>query len=68
MAPMKPHEISAALKLARVTQASIARKLGLTPGTISGVINNSNRKSKRVRREVAHALGRPYKAVWGRIA
>jgi Ner family transcriptional regulator len=60
-------EVKAEMVLKRVSQTQIADSLGITPGTVSAVING-HRKSKRVQRAIAEALGLKYETLWGKAA
>ncbi len=60
---MDPREIKAALMLKGVTQASIARKLGITPSLISMVIQGKE-KTPRVRQAIAEVIGKKVEEIW----
>lgn len=60
---MNPREIKAALMLKGVTQASIAKKLGITPSLISMVIQGRE-KTPRVRRAIAEEIGKKVEEIW----
>ena len=60
---MQPHEIRAALVLARVTITSIARDLGVKPPTVHAVITGK-RPTPRIRQAIAEAIGRPVEEVF----
>jgi transcriptional regulator with XRE-family HTH domain len=63
---MQPHEIKAALMLARVRQASIARKLGLSQSYVSEVIRGT-RRSPVIEGAIAAVIGRDPVDVFGPI-
>ena len=60
---MKPNEIKAALILAEVSQASIAKKLGVSRAAIFYVING-DRPSPRIRAAIAEAISQPVSEVF----
>jgi lambda repressor-like predicted transcriptional regulator len=60
---MKPNEIKAALMLNGKQAAEIARKLNLTRGHVSNVINGHTR-NRRVEAEIAAAIGKRLDEVW----
>ena len=64
---MKAHEIKAALTLKNVSQADIARKLGVKRMTVNGVIAGRG-KSERIQQEVAKVIGKPVEEVWPQSA
>lgn len=64
---MTAREIKAALVLRGVRQSDIARKLKLSPAYISDVIAR-NRRSDRVERAVAQAIGEPVNMVFTETA
>ncbi|MEN6420956.1 MAG: helix-turn-helix domain-containing protein [Smithella sp.] len=56
-------EIQDALDESPVTQAAIARDLGITPVTVSDVVKGRT-NSQRVHKAIAEAIGRDIKEVW----
>jgi transcriptional regulator with XRE-family HTH domain len=60
-------EVKARMVRKKISQALIANKLELTPGTVSAVVNGK-RKSKRVQEAIAEELGVKYETLWGRPA
>jgi lambda repressor-like predicted transcriptional regulator len=56
---MKPEDIQCALKKKRVTQKDIAINLGVSPMSVSTIINK-HRTSDRIMRAVATAIGREH--------
>ncbi|HEX3048676.1 MAG TPA: helix-turn-helix domain-containing protein [Bacillota bacterium] len=63
VAIITPSEIKAALILKGITQASIAKKLGVSSSLVSMVIHGTE-KSKKVRREIAGILGKSVRDIW----
>jgi lambda repressor-like predicted transcriptional regulator len=61
---MQPHEIKAALMLARVRQAAIARACGFSQSYVSEVIRG-NRRSPKIERAVAKAIGKEPVEIFG---
>jgi len=60
---MKPLDIQYQLKLRGITQASIARELGVSEMHVSAVINKQ-RISDRVMKAVAHKIRRDHRNVF----
>ena len=60
---MKPNERKAAMMLAGVTGAAIARDLGCRGSHVSMVLNGG-RRSARVEGAIAKAIGRPVEEVF----
>jgi lambda repressor-like predicted transcriptional regulator len=60
---MHPADIQAHLKKAAVTQAEIARSLGVTPTSVSSVIHGRYR-SDRIRLAISRAIGHPISQLW----
>ena len=60
---MKPLEIKVELMRANVTQAAIARNLGVTPVSVLRVIENQS-ASRRIRIAIAQAIKREVKQIW----
>jgi lambda repressor-like predicted transcriptional regulator len=60
---MHPEDIKSALRKRGVTQADIARRLGVSKTTINYVITGKM-QSRRVAEAIAEAAGRPVKALW----
>lgn len=60
-------QVKAKMVLKKISQTHIAEKLGVTPGTVSAVVNGK-RKSKRVQVAIAEELGVKYETLWGRAA
>ncbi|MCL6591610.1 MAG: helix-turn-helix domain-containing protein [Firmicutes bacterium] len=58
-----PLEIKSALILKGITQASIARNLGVSPSLVSHVIHGTE-KNKKVRMEIARILEKPIREIW----
>jgi len=58
-----PREIRAALVLADIKQANIARMLGVTRAAVSNTIAGRRRKP-RIRQAIALAISKPVDAVW----
>lgn len=58
-------ERKAKLVMAHVSQAEVARKLGVSVGHVSEVVRGQ-RRSPRVERAVAESLGMPVEEVFGR--
>jgi transcriptional regulator with XRE-family HTH domain len=58
-----PEEIRAALLLKKITQASIAKKLGVSPSLVSRVIHGIE-KNKRVQKEISDIIGKPIRGIW----
>lgn len=63
----KNNEIKALLVRKGIRQVDIARKLNVTRGTVSAVLNGL-RESNRVRRTIARALGLKVSDLWPREA
>ena len=61
---MKPTEIKAALILRGIKIVDIAKGIGVTQPTVTMTMYGI-RKSERVRRAIAEAIGWSYKDVWG---
>jgi lambda repressor-like predicted transcriptional regulator len=59
-------EIQNALDESPVTQAAIARDLGITPVTVSDVVKGRT-NSQRVHKAIAEAIGKDVKEVWPEI-
>lgn len=59
--------VKAAMVSKNVPQTLIVAKLGVTPGTVSAVVNGK-RKSKRVQTAIAEELGMKYETLWGKAA
>ena len=59
--------VKAKMVLKRISQTQIADKLDITPGTVSAVVNGK-RKSKRVQKAIAEALGVKYESLWNDAA
>lgn len=49
---------------ADVSQAEIARQLGITPPAVCSAIHGRTR-SQRIRRAIADAVNKPYSWLWG---
>lgn len=64
---MKPNEIKAELVRANVTQADIARDLGVKRMTVHCVIAGRG-KSARIQREVARRLGKNVEEIFPKSA
>jgi len=60
---MEPDEIQIALKRAGVTQADIARRLGVHPASVSRVISGHS-VSDRIRLAIADSVHRDVKSIW----
>jgi Ner family transcriptional regulator len=60
---MHPEDIKAALRKRGVTQADIARRLGVSKTTINYVITGKT-LSRRVAEAIAEASGKPLKSLW----
>jgi predicted transcriptional regulator len=60
-------KVKAKMVLKKISQTHIATKLGITPGTVSAVVNRK-RKSKRVQRAIADELGEKYESLWNDAA
>lgn len=60
---MTPKEIKAALLAADISQAGLARDLGVSRSLIYQVIHN-DATSHRVRCHIAKAVGRPVGEIW----
>lgn len=58
-----PEEIKASLILKKITQNSIAKKLGVTPSMVSMVIHGTE-KSPKVRKGIAKVLGKRVRDIW----
>jgi lambda repressor-like predicted transcriptional regulator len=61
--PMQPNEIKAALVLAEVSQAAIAREADFSPAYVSDVIAG-NRRNARIEQLIASAIGKPVARVF----
>ena len=57
-----PEKIRSQLALRKITQVSIARKLDVSRNHVHSVING--RKSDRVRRAIAEAIGYDVREIW----
>ncbi len=60
---MEPIDIRILLMRAKVSQNSIAKKLGITQGFVGQVILGL-RTTKYVREAIAEAVGKPIKKLW----
>lgn len=60
---MEPREIKALMMLKGITSASIAKKGKVTRTWVSLVLNN-RRRSTRIRKLIAKAVGRPMHELW----
>ena len=60
---MEPHEIRAALVLAKTTITAIAAQCGVKPPAVHQVINNE-RPNHRIREAIAETIGRPVEEIW----
>lgn len=60
---MKPNEIKAALVLNGITATSIAKTIGLPRPNVSETISGV-RKTKRIRKAIANAIGMPVEEVF----
>lgn len=60
-------KVKAKMVLERISQTQIADQLGITPGTVSAVVNG-HRKSRRVQKAIAEKLGLKYETLWGDAA
>jgi hypothetical protein len=61
--PLSPLERKAALVMAQVKQSAIARSVGLSQAYVSDVIAG-NRRSEKIERAVAAAIGLPVDEVF----
>jgi len=62
---MHPADIQAELKKKGITQAAIARELGVSQLHVSAVIHDpENRQSDRVMQAVAKAIGRDHREIF----
>lgn len=57
------HVIQASLKLRRLRQAEIAKRLSVSPAVVSQVIHGT-RTSKRIRNYIARVIGVPGRNLW----
>lgn len=60
---MEPSEIRVALLRAGTSQVTIARKLEVTPGAITRVIDGDS-ASDRIRKAIAEAINTDVRAIW----
>ncbi len=60
---MEPREIKALMMLNNITNASIAKKGKVTRTWVSLVLNN-RRRSSRIRKLIAKAVGKPVHELW----
>jgi transcriptional regulator with XRE-family HTH domain len=60
---LTPQEIKANLILKGITQASIAKKLGVTESLVSMVIHGKVKNSE-VRKAIAKAIGKPVREIF----
>lgn len=60
---MHPADITATLRKAGTSQAQIARKLKITPTTVSQVVRGRG-TSRRVQQAIARAAGVPVTTLW----
>ncbi len=51
----------------KISQTDIANNLSIKPSTVSGIVNG-HRKSLRIQKAIAEALGMPYEKLWGKSA
>lgn len=56
-------EVKSKMVLHKISQAEIAEQLCITPGTVSAVVNG-HRKSRRVQKAIADALGVEFESLW----
>lgn len=60
---MHPADIQSALKKADVTQADIARRLGVTPTAVYHVLHGKFR-SQRIAKAISQVVGKPIATLW----
>ncbi|EXI72677.1 MAG TPA: helix-turn-helix domain-containing protein [Candidatus Accumulibacter phosphatis] len=60
---MEPADIQCALKKARTSQAEIARKLGVSPTTVTYVVTGKS-TSRRIATAIAAATGLTLDVLW----
>lgn len=60
---MKPEEIKALLKKNGATQSDVARVVGVSQATVSGVINGTS-KSRKIAMTIAGFLGKDVDVLW----
>ncbi|MBN8452250.1 helix-turn-helix domain-containing protein [Accumulibacter sp.] len=60
---MEPADIQCALKKARTSQSEIARKLGVSPTTVTYVVTGKS-TSRRIATAIADATGLSLDALW----
>jgi transcriptional regulator with XRE-family HTH domain len=60
-------KIKSKMILKKISQAQIAEELGIDRSTVSGVVNGY-RKSRRIQKAIADALGESYEKLWGKAA
>lgn len=63
---MKSNVIKALMVLKGISQTDIANQIGVKRCTVSGAVNGL-RKSRRVQRAIATALGEDYEKLWGEV-
>lgn len=61
---LTPNQRRARLIEHGIRQATLARRMGLKPCTVGGVIAGY-RFSKRIQQAIAEAIGLPFEEVWG---
>jgi len=63
---VKSNVIKALMVLKGISQTDIANQIGVKRCTVSGAVNGL-RKSRRVQRAIATALGEDYEKLWGEV-
>jgi lambda repressor-like predicted transcriptional regulator len=64
---LTPQEIRAALLIKGITQASIAKKLGVTESLVSMVVHGKEKNSE-IRKAIAKAVGKPIREIWPKLS
>lgn len=60
---MHPELIKAAIRMAGITPAALADEMGVAHSSITQVINGRT-VSARIRKRIAHIIGKPAAAIW----